>query len=262
VEFLKQNLEGITETMLIPLWARAKETRMENPIIRDEMALEMMEQIDYDFENFERGRMPQVSIAIRTELLDKATHDFIGRHPDGTIINMGCGLDTRYTRLDNKKVHWYDLDLPEPIRIRRRFFKETERYKMIARSVFDYTWMDEIKTDKPILIIVEGLLMYFPEDEVRELFNMLVDAFPGAEMLCEVTTPLVVERHKKLDPQRERIVPFLWGVKTGEKIEGFNPKIKFITEWNYFDYHKDRRKKAKIRLTRELSGRIVYLKFD
>jgi len=258
---LKQNLEGITETMLIPLWARAKETRMENPIIKDEMALEMMEQIDYDFEKFERGRMPQVSISIRTELLDKATQYFIDRNEDGTIVNLGCGLDTRYTRLDNKKVHWYDLDLPEPIRIRRRFFKETERYKMIARSVFDYTWMGEIKTDKPILIIVEGLLMYFLEDEVKELLYRLVEAFPGAEMLCEVTTPLVVERHKKLDPQRERIVPFQWGVKTGEEIEEFNPKIKFITEWNYFDYHKDRRKKAKIRLTRELSGRIVYLKF-
>jgi hypothetical protein len=89
----------------------------------------------------------------------------------------------------------------------------------------------------------------------------LVEAFPGAEMLCEVTIPLVVERHKKnWIPNVRELSPFQWGVKTGEEIEGFNPKIKFITEWNYFDYHKDRRKKAKIRLTRELSGRIVHLK--
>ncbi|MEN6592466.1 MAG: hypothetical protein ABFC12_04390 [Methanobacterium sp.] len=104
--------------------------------------------------------------------------------------------------------------------------------------------------------------MYFPEDEVRELFNMLVDASPGAEMLCEVTTLRLVERHKKLDSQRERIVPSQWGVKTGEEIEGFNPKIKFITEWTTSITIKTGEKKAKIRLTRELSGRIVHLKLQ
>jgi len=160
---LKQNLEGNNRDHApSPLWARARETKMENPIIRDEKALEMMEQIDYDFEKFERGRMPQVSMSIRTELLDKVTQYFIIRNEDGTIVNLGCGLDTRYSRLDNQKIYWYDLDLPEPIRIRRRFFKETERYKMIARSVFDYTWMDEIKTDKPILIIVGGVADVVP----------------------------------------------------------------------------------------------------
>lgn len=255
---MKQKLEGITETMLIPLWVRAVETQLENPIIRDEMAVEMMGEIDYDFEEFEHHRMPQVSIAIRTELLDRATLDFIGRHASGTVINIGCGLDTRYSRLDNHTIYWYDLDLPEPIRIRKHFFKETEHYKMITSSVFHYTWIDEVKKDEPVLIIIEGLLIYFQEDEVRELLNKLVDAFPGAEMLCEVTTPLLVRRHK----QHPKFVPFKWGVKSGREMEEFNPKIKYITEWNFYDYHQDRRKQAKIRLTRKSSGRIVHLKFQ
>lgn len=120
---MKQNLEGITKTLLIPLWTRAMETKMENPIIRDEKALEMMDQIDYDFEKFEHGRMPQVSIAIRTELLDKATHDFMDRHPDGTIVNMGCGLDTRYSRLNNQKIYWYAWTCPSPSASENSFLK-------------------------------------------------------------------------------------------------------------------------------------------
>jgi O-methyltransferase involved in polyketide biosynthesis len=259
---LKQNLEGITETLMIPLWARAMETKLENPIIKDKKALEMMEEIDYDFQKFEHKKMPQVSIAIRTEILDKATADFMKKHADGTVINIGCGLDTRYSRMDNYKINWYDLDLSEPIRIRKHFFQETEHYKMIARSVFDDTWIDEVKKDKPVLFIVEGLLMYFREDEVKVLLNKLVNLFPGAEMLCEVTTPLLVERHKKKDPEHKRNVPFLWGIVSGREIEQFNSKIKFLTEWNYYDYHKDRRKKAKISLTRQFSGRIVHLKFN
>ena len=258
---MKQNLEGITETLLIPLWARAMETKLENPIIEDEKALEMMKKIDYDFEKFEHKRMPQVSIAIRTEILDKATADFIKKNPESTVINVGCGLDTRYSRLESFKIYWYDLDLPEPIRIRKHFFQETEHYKMIAGSVFEDAWMDKVKKDKPILFIVEGLLMYFQEDVIKLLLNKLADVFPGAEMLCEVTTPLLVERHKKQDPEHQRNVPFLWGIKNGKEMERLNSKIRFINEWNYYDYHKDRRRKAKISLTRQSSGRIVHLKF-
>ncbi len=258
---MKQNLEGVSETLLIPLWARAMETQLNNPIIQDKKALEMMEQIEYDFEAFNRKKMPQVSIVTRTELLDNATRDFISKNPYGTIINLGCGLDTRFSRLDNQRIHWYDLDLPEPIRIRKHFFKETGRYKMIAKSVFDYTWTREIKRDKPVLLIAEGLLMYFNEEQVESLMDELVESFPGAEMLLEVTTPLLVKRHEKQDSKLQRNVPFLWGIKSGEEMEKFNSHIRFITEWNYFDYHKDRRKEANIKLKREFSGRIVHIKF-
>lgn len=271
---MKQNLKGVSETLLIPLWARAVETKRIDPIIKDERALEMMEQIEYDFSKFEGRRMPQVSIAIRTELLDKATRDFMESHADGFVINIGCGLDTRFSRLDNGKIHWYDLDLPEPIRIRKRFFTETDRYKMIARSVFDYNWIQEIKlvepagvfeqvgTVKPLLIIAEGLFMYFKENEVKDVLNKLVEAFPGAEMLIEVTTPAVVKRNREHDTKFQRNAPFQWGIKSGKKIEKLNPKIEFITEWNYFDYHKARRKEANLTLKREYSSRIIYLKFD
>jgi len=255
-----QNLKGVSETLLIPLWARAVETKRPHPIIKDEKALEMMNRIEYDFSQFEGRRMPQVSIAIRTELLDKATQDFMERNRDGIVINVGCGLDTRFSRLDNGNIHWYDLDLPEPIRIRKQFFKETDRYKMIARSVFDYGWIKEIKADNPVLIIVEGLLMYFKEKEVKNILNKLADSFHGAEMLLEVTTPTVVERNKQHDTKFQKYAPFQWGIEKGNEIEELDSRIKFVTEWNYFDYHQDRRKEAKITLKRKYSSRIVYLK--
>jgi O-methyltransferase involved in polyketide biosynthesis len=220
-----------------------------------------MEQIEYDFQKFEHKRMPQVSIAIRTELLDKATSTFIGKHPDGTVVNLGCGLDTRYFRLDTEKIYWYDLDLKEPIRLKKHFFQETEHYKMISRSVFDASWADEVKKDKPVLFIAEGLLMYFRERKIKELLEYLKNAFHNAEMLCEVTTHLLVDRHKKMNTQYERHVPFLWGLCNGKEMEKITSRVRFVEEWNYYDYHKERRKQAKISLNREESGRIVHLKF-
>ena len=98
-----QNLKGISETLLVPLWARAVETKRSNHIIKDDKAVEMMEHIEYDFSKFDLQEMPQISIIIRTELLDKATQAFMDKNPDAIIINLGCGLDTRFSRLDNGK---------------------------------------------------------------------------------------------------------------------------------------------------------------
>lgn len=170
---MKQNLKGVSETLLIPLWARAVETRHSPPIIKDENAVEMMGNIEYDFSKFDGRKMPQVSIAIRTELLDKSTKTFMDRHPDANVINLGCGLDTRFSRLDNGKTHWYDLDLPESIHLRRQFFNETDRYKMIAE-----------------------ILMYFTEQEVNELMDKMVTNFPDAEMLIETILPSLVKQAK------------------------------------------------------------------
>lgn len=256
---MKHNLSGVSETLLIPLWARAVETKHHQPIVKDEKAVEMMEHIDYDFRKFKKRRMPQISIVIRTEILDNATKTFMERHPDAVIISIGCGLDTRYSRLDNGSIHWYDLDLPEPIRIRKQFFNETDRYKMIAKSVFEYSWINEIRKDNPILLIAEGLLMYFQEKEVKKLIDKFIGAFPKGEMLLEVTTPIVVEKNREHNNSFQRNALFQWGIKSGKELENYNPKIKFVKEWNYFDHHQDRRKEANLTLRREFSGRIVHL---
>lgn len=238
---VEQNLDGVPETLLIPLWARAVETGRSEPIIRDELAVSMVEKINYDFAKFEKAWMSQVGVAIRTELLDKGAADFISRHPEAVVINLGCGLDTRFFRVDNGQIRWYELDLPEPMRIRRQFFTETDRYRMIAQSVFDPAWMEEIgQRQEPVLIIAEGLFMYFTEREVKELFAMLIAAFPGAGMLLEVLSPLLVKNSRHHDAVSQMNVSFQWGAATGKKVEDLNERIRFLEEWNYFDYHRER----------------------
>ena len=160
---MEQTLKGIPETLLIPLWAKAVETKLSNPIIKDYKAVEMLEQIDYDFMKFDDEWATQISIAVRTEILDNATKAFIHKNHDSVIVNIGCGLDTRYSRLDNGKIRWYDLDLPESIKFRKQFFKETDRYHMIAKSVFDYRWIQEIPKGKPILYLLKAYLCILPK---------------------------------------------------------------------------------------------------
>jgi O-methyltransferase involved in polyketide biosynthesis len=238
-----ENLKGIPETLLIPLWARAIEINHSDPIFIDYKAIEMMDQIKYDFHKFDGEWATQVSIAVRTEILDNATKKFMNKFPYAVILNIGCGLDTRFSRIDNGKVCWYDLDLPESIKLRKKFFKETDRYHMIAKSVFDYSWIKEIPEGSPTLIIVEGLFMYFKVEEVVELFKILVKSFDGGEMLVETIPPNLVKQSKKraiIKKQYKMDVQFNWGVKNGKELEKIDPRIKFIQEWHYFDYHRDR----------------------
>ena len=206
-------------------------------------ALEIMDQIDYDFSKFKNQEPTQVSVAVRTELLDNAVKAFIDKYPTTTIINIGCGLDTRFLRVDNNKIYWYDPDLPEVISIRKQFFSESGRHKMIAKSVFDYSWIDDINANEHILIIAEGILMYLTEQEVKDIMSKLADAFKEAEMLLETTPASLVKQNEKQDLIKDQYqieARLQWGIKKGKDIEKLNSNIEFIEDWHYFDYHKDR----------------------
>jgi len=197
--------------------------------------------IDYDFTKFTKARKSQIGIVVRTELLDQAARGFIQKHPSAVVVNIGCGLDTRFEQVDNGKIRWYDLDLPEAICIRQHFFAETDRYKMIAKSVFDDAWLGKVSvTNEPVLIIAEGILMYFTAQEVKALLNKLISEFPKAEMLLEMMTPEIVKRSKQHDAVGRLAAKFQWGIKSGQELETYHKQIKVVNEWNYFDYHKDR----------------------
>lgn len=265
---MSTKLSGIPETLLIALWARASETKTDTPIIRDDKAVEMVSQIDYDFSKFSSARLSQLGVAIRTMILDKAVSGFLKQNPEAVVINLGAGLDTRYARLSAGGGCWYDLDVPEVIDLRRRFFTETERYRLISKSMFDPSWMDEVKAEgKPVLLIAEGLFMYFEEAKLKSLFKQLLERFPGAELLFEMLAPMLVGRSKRHDAvSKIGSAEFKWGLIDARDVAHWHPNIEFIEEWNYSDYYKERwgwfRCIARLPfLGPRVSSRIVHLRF-
>lgn len=234
------NLQDIPATMIIPLRARYLESKSKNGIIVDPKTEEILESIDYDFSGSkEISNGSRKGVAIRTEILDELCNNFLSKNPDAVVINMGCGLDTRFHRLDNGSLFWFDLDVPESIQLRKNFFEETDRYKFIAKSVLDFSWMDMIPPNKPTLFIAEGLLMYFSENQVKLLLREIVKKFSGSEMLFEAMSPFVAKRSNKHPDIKKTTVSFNWGIKTGKEIDRFKLGAKFIAEYYYFDRHKD-----------------------
>lgn len=237
-------LNGVSETLFIPLWARAVETRRADPIIRDPKAVEICEHLDYDFEKFGKAWMTQTGIAVRTKLFDEAVQSRIAEQPDAVFINLGAGLDTRFERVDNGRIRWYEVDLPEVIEIRRRFFTETDRHRFIGRSITDFEWIGEVShRDRATMIIAEGLLMYFDEREVRTIFQVLARHFRGAEMIFEILTPLAVGM-SRFDECVSKVgggkVEFKWSLPDCREIETWDCGIKLCCEWNVLDFCKKR----------------------
>ena len=136
---IENHLTEVPETMLITLWAKAMETSRRDALLHDEKAVEILRHIDYDFTKFKNAKFSQAGCCIRANLIDRATKTFINRHPDAVVVQLGAGIDARYERLGCPAVtHWYDLDLPQAIELRRKFLKETDRNTYIESSMFDY----------------------------------------------------------------------------------------------------------------------------
>lgn len=119
-----EDLKNVAETHLHPLISRYLETKKENGVIKDPKSIEIIEALDYDVKNTKIFSVSQLGTCLRTIVFDEAVLDFIGNNPDSVIVNLGCGLDTRFPRVDNNQITWFGLDLPETIEIRKKFFRK------------------------------------------------------------------------------------------------------------------------------------------
>jgi O-methyltransferase involved in polyketide biosynthesis len=130
-------INGIPETMLQTMYARSIESQKAKPLIYDKKAIEIVKKLDYDFSFAKKDKAMGNGVIARTIILDKLAGNFIARNPAACIVNIGCGLDTRYFRVDNGKIIWYDIDLPVTIDIRQRFISDNNRNKMIKGSILE-----------------------------------------------------------------------------------------------------------------------------
>lgn len=183
---------NISKSLLLPLYFRAVESKKEDRIFCDEKAAEIIKNIDYDFERMDGFNIIQTATIMRESSFDFLVAKFLEENPGAVVINIGAGLDTRFFRMDNGQVKWYELDLPEIIEVRKELFDETDRYRFIDASAFDMSWPGRIENNdkSPVLILAEGFLVYFPKEEVKALFKKLKESFLGAELFFDAVTPL------------------------------------------------------------------------
>ena len=172
---------------------------------------------------------------MRVREFDRHTQAFLAAHPEGTVVSIGCGLDTRFDRVDNGAVDWYDLDLPEVIALRRQLLTEMPRCRFIGCSVLDPAWMDAVGGDakRPCLFLAEGVFPYFAEADVKRVVLSLRERFPDTELVFDAMTPFAVWVHQR-HPVLRKLHTQLWGLGRAKQPESWSPGIRLLDEWFYF----------------------------
>ncbi|UCH13938.1 MAG: class I SAM-dependent methyltransferase [Bacteroidales bacterium] len=246
-------LTDVSKTAIVTLRSHALESQKSNPILDDPMAqycLDKLIPLATEEEKtllFNRKLSTSLTshIAIRARKYDSIINNFISNNPASIVVNLGCGFDTRYWRIDNNKCEYIELDLPAVTEIKKDILKEHLKYEIIGCSVLDSSWIDRVssKGNRNFLLVAEGLFMYLPKADVINLFKTLADKFCHSQIVLEVVTEKytrgiwkkIVEMKIKRNLGFDAGSSYNFGVKNAFELESYANGINIIDEWSYVE---------------------------
>lgn len=243
-------LTGTQETLLVTLYARWLDFYSPRPLLGDRWSADIMDRIPHKAkETGDRMKGAPAGLEIfvlRTRLFDKWTSEFLAKNERATVVHLACGLDTRALRLRDKcgnGVRWIDVDVPDVIDLRRQLeIAEPESsgagytYEMVGSSVLETEWLERIQTDRPTVIIFEGLTMYLNPEDGKKLIRRLAEHFGSGQLIFDcmprthrfiLNTILWLKGHWTFT--------FNWAIDDPKSLESLHPGLALVDNycmWN------------------------------
>ena len=229
-KFRVSELDGVSSTLLLPLWSRATETRRDQPMLRDDAAVEIMKAIDFDFDRFERKSVASAEFCLRARIFDQFVQSHIRTCPDCTVVELGVGLDTRFDRVDTANSHWLELDLPEVMALRRKLVSGNDRRILVEGSLLADNWFSHVPAANRhnVLFVAEGLLYFFSKSEIKQVFLQLSGVFPGARVLFDAQSPLHLWYSNLRQPLADARLQF--SLRRPEEVESWDSQFQ-LEKW-------------------------------
>lgn len=219
------------ETLLIPLYGKAMENKRKSPLIIDKMAVEIVNHVDYNFKSLKIPEKTNIMMCLRAKLIDNFVKDFLEKNTGSVALHLGCGLDSRYNRIENASVDWYDVDFKDVIDVRRHFYEETDNYHFIGSSVTDYDWLEKIPSEKKeCIVIAEGLFMYLREEEIKTLINNLSDRIESFTLIFDSFSVYTAKKIKNHPSIKKTGATIEWGIDNPEELMKWGTKIQLLEE--------------------------------
>ena len=222
----------IQETALVTLAIRASETARPNPRIRDEKAAQIISSLGVDVSKYDPF-LSHEGVVARTIMFADALRTLIEVHPDAMCINLGCGFDDKFSQVDNGTIVWFDVDLPDQIAVRRKVYDDRPRCTMLEGDALDGTWTLQLPKDRPVIVVMEGVLEYFTKEQTATCLRMLCDSFPHGWLLAEMNSMFMVKHSKQHDAIKNTNATFKWGTDSGEEFVELEPRLQLVSEQSY-----------------------------
>lgn len=246
-----EQLQGVSETLLIPLFCRVWESRSTQSEFQDLAAEKLAEYLEpllrasnkRFHQDILRQRWPlplQALLTQRARYFDRQTQKFLAQHGEqAQVLVLGCGLDTRYERLNAPVGDWFLLDLPPVMAVRESLLPPAKKVQHLRASVLELDWLQHLDRRRPTLIQAEGLLMYLPRQQIRYLFRNLAEAFETAELLFEVVLHSLSQQLSEglLKGVFEGLfdlpgITFQGGLVSAREPESWHPALRLVGEWS------------------------------
>ena len=244
------NKDKLASTLFIPLWARAKDYELKCPNANDKYAKIILNQLNYDTSRLDNliylyKLLTINDLSIRSGIIDTQLKNIFKNKQNLTVYNIGCGLDSRYFRLGGLPGKWYDIDLQEVINTKSKLFDRNENYKLIVSDLFELSNYP-VHEDTTSVFILEGVLMYYDESEVKAYLSALSENFPNSYIILEVIGKLA---QNTIHPAIKALGlkhKYKWGISNYHLIENWNKRLKIMginhvlepgyPNWKYFKY--------------------------
>lgn len=176
-------LTPVERTALVTQYARALDSRWPRPILGDTLADQIVGKIDFDFPALGVPSSAVRQTALRAKMLDDRVRIFVSEHPNAVVVSLGAGLDTGMLRVKPPaSVDWYNVDLPNVIALRDELVPADDHAYSLAVSLADDAWSDQIPSDRPTMLIADGLLAFVSEPVIINLFRHIPEHFRSGEV--------------------------------------------------------------------------------
>ena len=189
----------VQETLIIPLYARKVCSELYPDLYRDETAVRLIGEIDYDFSQAEKNarglmqRFGSLEVAMRQNDLAFEVRDYLKDHPNAAVVNLGCGLDSTGKACDNGSCSIYNLDFPDVIAVRNELLPAGAREKNIPCDLNDTAWFSQIDASKGAVFFASGVFYYFLTEQVKALVQAMAEAFPGGVLVFDAANRTAVK---------------------------------------------------------------------
>ena len=181
----------VQETLVIPLYGRMICSKHFPQLFSDPEAERICASLDYDFAGKQKkmesvfGLFGALEVAQRQYDLAFEAKMYLQDHPQAAVVNLGCGLDDTFRKVDNGECRGYNLDLPDVIQVRNELLPAAEREENIACDLNDLSWMDKIPQENGAVFFASGVFYYFRTEEVKKIFTAMAEKFPGAVLVFD-----------------------------------------------------------------------------
>lgn len=223
-------MDNVNKTLYIPLYGKAYVSK-KGIILQDKKAEEIWGKEGFELKGKSKSKWLAYYMGMRSAVFDNWLRDEMNACKDSVVIHIGCGMDSRVLRVGTGNHSWYDVDFPEVIRERRKYYAESDTYHMIEGDARENTFLKEIHETKDAIVVMEGISMYLSAEEVQVLLKNINEHFEKVSVLMDCYTVFAAKASQYKNPINDVGVTKVYGIDNPEDVIA-DTGLSFIKEHN------------------------------